>query len=288
MSVLGTTSWAVTNGDQLNVLIVAVPKNKDGTECSPGNSGSLVFKLEKVALPNGKTKDVIVKIGTASAYDNVDSLESSDPSQDKIDKAGTEIQFSANLDGYDAVCGYSYETVNPKNMVIATVVNLEAEEQAKEQQIAAAEQQFQAEFFDPNTTHHLVNGIVYIPYPGENGGGYWVKDPAYEYDPTTQTFMLGFSAPKGGPNSIFIDVRPIGEVENLLIYSPDGETVPDVTSEFTGTVTQVATPEQDSFLTNTGQAVGEFINGSPVVALTQPHRLSIQNGQLVLENPPAK
>jgi hypothetical protein len=103
MSVLGQEHWSIDNGEELQLLIAAVPvESNTGTECSWGDSGSAGF----IVGVDGKPTIV----GTFSAFNDFGMLYNKNkPSNAAAEQDFISNTFGVDMTGYSGVCGFSFE-----------------------------------------------------------------------------------------------------------------------------------------------------------------------------------
>lgn len=100
MSVLGPGNWQITNGEQLDLLVAAVPLSGDSAECSWGDSGSGGFTVS----PDGKP----LLLGPLSAFNDFGALYNrSNPTAASDEVSYIQGAYHASMDGFAGVCGFS-------------------------------------------------------------------------------------------------------------------------------------------------------------------------------------
>jgi hypothetical protein len=279
MHVLGTVNWGVTNGEQLNLLLAAVPESKDGAECSWGNSGSEAFVLKTVTLPDGTTQQVPYAIGTASAFNDFGLLyNQKDPKAAAAEKEYIENTFGVSMDGYAAVCGFAYEVPTAENnMVIANVNDNSQEIEQHLAVIRAMEDKLEEQFSDPSAIRNVIHGLVEVP--GKEP--YWVKDPTYAYDADSQTMVIAFAQSAEGDGGFGTWVFDgVTGLQDGLVYSLDGQTPPDITTISNGPLTP-GIQVNDGFTDPSGLVIGQML-GSDIKVAGTPYIFSAEGGQLNL------
>lgn len=283
MTVLGTATWNISNGDTLKLLLAAVPESSDGAECSWGNSGSEAFVLKTIAQPDGTTRQVPYSIGTASAFNDFGELyNAKNPAAAATEKSDIEATFGVSMDGYAAVCGFAYETPSAENgMVVASVV--EPKPPLTPEQLATLEEQFQKNILDPSSASDTLDGLAHIHTATTD---IWVKDPVYTYDSATKTLLLAYvTAAKDGSSMLAMDTfSGDGILSSISVYGPDDTAAPQLNTIVTGL--KLGTAPEDGLIDSAGDHVGELL-GTPQNPTLQPYVLSGTSGSLQLYKPVA-
>ncbi|HTB49043.1 MAG TPA: hypothetical protein VK712_03090 [Verrucomicrobiae bacterium] len=281
MSVLGTSNITTTKGDNLNVLWAAVPESADGAECSFGDSGSAGFTLDQEGQP--------LIIGPLSGFDDFGLvLNQNDPAAAASARTYYENEFGVDLTGYSAVCSFDIGPLSTSSEVTAQVVAPEGPEGTPPPTpLENLEQQYTADFFNPDFTRQVINGMVVIT--GLKGSRY-IDRPAVYYDPSGDgTTLLAWcgDGDASSPDSLHIQALLGNDaLQSVSIYSDnDGQTDPDLINS-TGAVapsndTQPGTP---GFTDANGLHFGIYntdnpLSNDPATDASQS-TLSIVNGQL--------
>ena len=206
MSVLGTDTVTVTTGQQLKVLLAAVPETKDGAECSWGNSGSVAFTPGEGGTPR--------IIGTASMFNDFGLLYNKDKPDDAAAvRTYIENKFGVSMDGFAGVCGFAYESPSPDNgMVVAKAM---APVDFELTPLGKLEKQFTKDFFDPTIKRHVIDGLVQF-----NGGkGSFVVDrPLITYDAASNIALVGWYASETSSNLVMQAYYGNDGLSSLKVY----------------------------------------------------------------------
>ncbi|HET7320264.1 MAG TPA: hypothetical protein VFI84_01600, partial [Candidatus Saccharimonadales bacterium] len=118
------------------------------------------------------------------------------PSGYFVDQSG--LHYGIELDaGEPAHDGTVYTlTMGKGDVPYATVKSVE---------LTPAEQKFHADFFDSSLQRHKIDGIVQVMTPE---GPYWISNPAYEYDATSNTLLIGLGSLKGSGDGLTVISLP--------------------------------------------------------------------------------
>lgn len=304
MPVLGTDSVTTTLGETIKLIMTAVPENQvrqqDGSECSWGYSGSIGL------VPDGHGG--YREVGTASAFDDFGLLHNKDnPKNATQVRRYIEHKFGFSMDGFAGICGFAYEMPGTEeNMTIANV----SQEQVPEtgppgfEEITQLQQEYRHNFFKPTYTRHIMHGLVRI---SGGKGDYWLRNPAYLYDTTFSTLLLGYYADQAEGKLSLVPIAVEG-VPNITVYgeprpgdnNPDSqtgsngksgnsepgapetsnETAPDLTTTSTGDIIQQPGKATD-FVDEHGLHFGSLLLGEQIPT-GKAYTLNVDNNQLQL------
>ncbi len=269
MTVLGTQTITTTDGYTLEVVTAAVPEDKDGAECSWGDSGSVGIKV--VA---GQPRIV----GVLSGFNDFGLLyHKHDPEQGLALKAYYENKFRVNLDGYAAVCSFAY--LPPSASVGGEVfANVAGSSGSPETRPATSIEQFEQQYTsdilnNPNSLKQVIDGQVQIT--GAKGS-YAIDKPLITYDAKDDLVFLGW---RGADGNLQLQPFKQDELGAISIDSLDGQTPPAM-EWFGGSVTP--TGDGAAYVNNKGEVFGQF---DPSAQLTGPavDGLAVESGTPELE-----
>lgn len=183
----------------------AVPKNPDSTECSPGNSGSMLFVMNPERAKDGRSRNVPVALGVASVY--IDFTGGPRPQYDDTQAAAlsarqaAEARFNYNLEDMSAICGYAWPVPKlgqdaEELRLVATPEEIPGYEALYSYQ--ASERRVRQEFLNPAKIKHYVDGYIAIG-GGVNQDGQYTElradRPLVTYDPIGRRYAMGYYDP---------------------------------------------------------------------------------------------
>jgi hypothetical protein len=229
MTVLGSVKgWTSDRGEVLDLLIAAVPKNDQGTECSWGNSGSAAFTVS----PDGTPKI----IGSASLFNDFGLLYNKDLGRAKAEIDYIQNLFGVDMSDYSAICGFSYTIPSEaENAIVSPVIGPEAtvemppEDTGKpetpaplpspEYDVVGDIEKAKAAFNDPESDKITMDGLAFLP---EGKEGKWIKD-AYVYPENDGGVVVLHTETKSGePIASFFST-----LDQLELYSDrDDDSLP--------------------------------------------------------------
>jgi hypothetical protein len=266
MTVLGTASWEITNGERLNLLVTAVPANKDGTECSWGNSGSAgLFQTE-----TGEIKVV----GTASAFNDFGLLYNKDPGSAMAERKYIENLFGVDMTGYVGVCGFAYEKADVN--AGAVVAKVKPAYDPERDPIVLAENRCRDAFFDPAKVRQIVEGKMILRSPK---GDLIIDRGILCYDELTNVPFVGWYQDSAKAERHLVLQPYTGDygLDNLELYPRDGESPPNI-GEYTGAIQQSDQPAS-YFMDENYFAFGGLSYSDGTATLPgKPYKLVAENG----------
>lgn len=278
MSVLGNSNWAVTNPggqtiEQVNLLIAAVPLSPDGAECSPGESGAgyIVYN---------STNNQWQVVGIATAYNDWGRYyTANNPTQAAANLAYFQSEFNASLSGYFAVCGVEQQFPSAATGGQFIPVNNPEDPSFA---IDSLVEQYRDDMFEAGYTPQVIKGLVDL---GNKG---WLENPTFEYDPTTDTLLLGGYTQNSDTDpadhlGVTVIQNASRNLQDLSVYSDDGKTAPSLT---TATGTLELDPDQLSFEDQNGLAIGQSNFPIEPLPASAGATLSIDSsGQVLMTQP---
>jgi hypothetical protein len=257
MTVLGHDTPTVRGtGQVFNTITAAVIRNADGSFCTPGNSGSVAFKLV-----DGKPR----LVGTSSTFVDFTGTIDGDPQAGAQKRIYYENKFGRDLSQADGVCNLSYElpdTADGAYVVhpITSKDNLPSLVYARspEGQMDTARK----EFFDPAYKRTVINGNVGVRDP-KTDTIEWMSDPAVFYKPETNSIILA-RFDKTDPDYLKLEYVP--ESGNVLITAhTKAKPVPTLESS-TGKLTLIKSTDsltEGQFIDPNGIVIGHELATAP-------------------------
>ena len=148
--------------------------------------------------------------------------------------------------------------------------------------IAQLQEEYRNNFYKTDFTRNLMNGFVQV-----SGGKdtYWLDNPAYLYDASTETLWLACYSSQAEDELTMISFQGPAALQNIAVFGhagPDGAaTVPDISTTSTGAILP-STEESDGFTDENGLEFGKILRTPPAVPVGPAAALSIQNNTLQL------
>lgn len=214
MHVLGHATWQVTNGQELNLVVAAVPKNEDGAICSFGDSGSVGFTVSNSgeALP----------IGVLGAFNDFGAVYNTDPQKAAAQKAYIEQTFGVNMDGYDAVCGFAYDSLSADD---TRILEIKPPVNESSPVLTPLEQRifdYHSEFYKDDSKRQIIDGLVRFQI---GAGSYVIERPAVTgYDTETDTVLFAWHQNQG-KDALMIHPVKLNDLGNLRVYNNSSQSI---------------------------------------------------------------
>ena len=153
--------------------------------------------------------------------------------------------------------------------------------------IAKLEQEFEIEFSHPTYNRHTVNGIVQI-------GNAKIGHPGWRYYSKPKILLLVYCNPLSGFNGIGFVAVPAKDLPLLKVYSPDGETKPNLKGRSKGAyklvsdlvTTGTTTTQYSYFQGPVGNKFGRYPDLEPTVGPASD--MIVEKDQLKLITPAHK
>jgi hypothetical protein len=276
MTYLGHARWDLTNGENLDLAIAAMPEAKDGSECSWGNSGSAGFILD----PNGQVKI----IGSQTAFNDFGHLLNRSGSAGEYAKLTVQDQFHVNMTGYSAVCGFAYQMPSAKDRVVSTPEFIGNFVNRVENQPLV--DLLKINIQNPNYQRQIINGIVQLNIPGQ--ALIDIDNPIYSYDQNSQTLALGWWIQAKEGNPLYQTISLSGKVglSFLNIIANKNMETPDISTTSNGPMTVL--PNLGGYMDAKGLLLGESYSHTLSPSLFEnSYSVTDNNGSLVLVPPKA-
>jgi hypothetical protein len=292
MTYLGQTEIEVSNGLKLQVNMAAVPPNKDGTSCSPGQSGSLGYTL----LADGTR----LNIGAQTAW--LDLRATNDPDVGKIRNAIRDntirdyerILGVTGLSKFTAICSFVSKLPSEAEGAVAAKVTTRTtpyippeglNPPLPEQSPVIAIQKAEAAFNDPSTPKQIFDGILRLT---TGKGVAYVERPMLFYDYERGGVVAAYCTSGENNDGSFVP-NHYAQLSFLDTYSnrPDGSAA---IIESAGAISMKADENITGFGTcedETGQQFGRLLNGVDDPELGSPVRIAAdKGGELYIDTVP--
>jgi hypothetical protein len=291
MPYLGTITTETDTGEELSVVMAAIPKvdsKVDEAVCSFGASGSGGFVIE-----NGEAR----LLGTLSSFwgltplvGAVDSTIYNNSYAPKQNRDYFKYLFpNINWDNYSAVCGFSYKSADKYKVVhvVPNLANIPGHIQPELEAIYEKQQLF----VDPEYPRTIVDGKVLFmqKFEGKEAQPIYVRTvinrPIIDIDKKNGHVFIGFYTGETG----IINVAEVNNLKDLTFY-PINKNSPIHTLKSSGQLkfqqlsyNQSLDPKTGgSLVDNKGFHFGEDGISAPWANdLEGPHRLEIKDGKMV-------
>ncbi len=261
----------VTNGSGSIVetlssaLIAASVKNNFEDAVVPGDSGSGIID---------DSNQKLVAITTAAADFN--TLPSTTPAQGEANQANFQNSYGVNLTGYASAEIISQTPPSAAEGAINYPVNVAANLPPTAE---VALYDFIYNFANPTYTRNVINGLLY-------DGKQYINDPAYVYDPTSDTLILaGYNiASQSAYFTYYLNAAQV--MQTFSVYPESGQTAPSLITS-TGNLTANSTT--DSFVDPNGLNIGQTYGTTIPMPSTPPYTVAMNSsGQPVFTAIPLK
>jgi hypothetical protein len=209
-TVVGLDEMNLLSGQTVKLLITGITRNANKAGCSPGNSGSSLFKRNEDGTPT--------HVGTATAYVDLEKASSKD-------REYYEQRYGVSLEGVNFLCGWSYQLPKlDEGAVVAKVVTPEA----PTFDVVGDIEKAKAAFNDPGYDKSILEGLVLLPYGKE---GKWVRNAFVFPNADGSVVILHSETKSGEPVADFLSTADQLEMysekddDSLPIHHSQGEAV---------------------------------------------------------------
>jgi hypothetical protein len=218
--VMGIENWHITNGEKIDVLVVAIPEKKN---CTPRASGSVVFDLKEAAPST---------FGVASGYISFDPRLNPYGAESAINsKRHAENLYGISMDKITGLCGFAINQPNVENGAVISnvltppVFELPDYDSTPQGQL---EKRVRTEFFDPNfKDRNFIDGQALIR--AKFGDTIVIDRPFVYHDKDTGMSFLGWYGNNGADGLVLWPLHNTSDLYTAVsIYQRSGQGVPSI------------------------------------------------------------